>query len=60
MQVASAYRINEALERLRAAESARRLAIYDLVRLGFVRSHRFVADIGESLAAAFLRGTAGG
>lgn len=53
MQVASAYRVNDALERLRVAERERRRAIDDLVRLGFVRSHRFVADIGEALAAAF-------
>lgn len=42
-----------AMERLRAAERERRAAIEDLIRLGAVRSHVLVGDLGEMLAAAY-------
>lgn len=45
--------MTEAMERLCAAERARREAIDDLIRLGVVRSRRLVADIGEALAARY-------
>jgi hypothetical protein len=45
--------IEKAMERLNAAERARREAIDDLIRLGVVRSRRLVADLGEALAAQF-------
>ncbi len=41
------------MERLNAAERARREAIDDLIRLGVVRSRRLVADLGEELAARY-------
>lgn len=43
----------QALERLRAAERARRAAIEDLIRLGVIRSHVLVGDLGERLAARY-------
>jgi hypothetical protein len=45
--------IAEAMERLNAAEHARREAIADLIRLGVVRSKRLVADLGEAIASRF-------
>lgn len=41
------------MRRLRDAERARREAIDEFVALGFVRSRRLVADIGETLAARY-------
>ena len=41
------------MTRLRSAERERRKAIDDLVKLKFVRSRRFVADIGEALAGRY-------
>src|SRR4051812_22000821 len=45
--------IAQAMQRLNAAERARREAIEDLIRLGVVRSKRVVADLGEEIAARF-------
>ena len=45
--------VTAAIERLCAAERARREAIDGLIRLGAVRSRRLVADLGEALAAGF-------
>ena len=45
--------IAQAMQRLNAAERARRDAIEDLIRLGVVRSKRLVADLGEEIAARF-------
>lgn len=45
--------IAEAMERLNAAERARRDAIDDLIRLRAVRSRRLVADLGEEIASRF-------
>lgn len=41
------------MERLRTAERQRRSAIDDLIRLGAVRSHVLVGDLGEMLAARY-------
>ena len=41
------------MERLRAAERARRAAIEDLIALGAVRSHVLVGDLGEQIAARY-------
>jgi hypothetical protein len=45
--------VGKAMERLCAAERARREAIDDLVTLGVVRSRRLVSDLGEALAARY-------
>lgn len=45
--------IDDAMDRLRAAERERRAAIAELIRLGVVRSYVFVGDIGERLAARY-------
>jgi hypothetical protein len=37
----------QALQPLRVVERARRAAIEDLIRLGVVRSHVLVGDLGE-------------
>jgi hypothetical protein len=48
-----ARRVEQAMERLRAAERERHAAIEELVRLGVVRSRVLVGDPGEQLAAAY-------
>jgi hypothetical protein len=45
--------IAEAMQRLCAAERARRTALEDLIKLGVVRSARLVGDLGEALAARY-------
>jgi hypothetical protein len=45
--------VEGAMERLRAAERERRAAIEELIRLGYVRSHVLVGDLGERLAAEY-------
>lgn len=46
-------RVQQAMDRLRAAERARRAAIDELIALGAVRSHVLVGDLGEQIAARF-------
>jgi len=41
------------MRRLQAAERERRAAIEELIRLGAVRSHVLVGDLGERIAAAY-------
>ena len=41
------------MARLRAAERERRAAIEDLIRLGAIRSHVLVGDLGELIAARY-------
>lgn len=50
----SGEEVAAAMGRLREAERAKREAIDELVALGFVRSRRLVADIGEELAARYF------
>jgi hypothetical protein len=45
--------VEAAMARLRAAERARRCAIEELIRLGAIRSHVLVGDIGELIAARY-------
>lgn len=45
--------LRQAMDRLRAAERARRTAIEDLIALGAVRSHVLVGDLGEQMAARY-------
>lgn len=45
--------IASAMQRLNAAERARREAIEDLIQLGVIRSKRLVADLGEAIASRF-------
>jgi hypothetical protein len=46
-------RVDKALDRLRAAEAARREAVSELIQLGVIRSRGLVADYGEALAARY-------
>lgn len=48
-----ADRVHAAMDRLRAAERARRAAIEELIGLGAVRSHVLVGDLGEQIAARY-------
>jgi hypothetical protein len=41
------------MERLIAAERARREAIAELMKLGVIRSRSLVCDLGEAIAAAY-------
>ena len=41
------------MARLRAAERELRAAIEDLIRLGAIRSHVLVGDLGELIAARY-------
>ena len=45
--------VQRAMKRLQAAERERYEAIGDLVRLGVVRSHVLVGDLGEQMAANY-------
>lgn len=45
--------VQAAMRRLQAAERERRAAIEDLIRLGAVRSHVLVGDLGERIAATY-------
>jgi hypothetical protein len=45
--------VDAAMARLRAAERERRAAIEDLIRLGAIRSHVVVGDLGELIAARY-------
>jgi hypothetical protein len=50
---APAPELRAAMRRLQAAERARRAAIEELIRLGAVRSHVLVGDLGERIAAMY-------
>jgi hypothetical protein len=45
--------LDAAMARLRAAEREPRAAIEDLIRLGAIRSHVLVGDLGEVIAARY-------
>ena len=45
--------LDDAMVRLRAAERERRAAIDELIRLGAIRSHVLVGDLGELIAARY-------
>jgi hypothetical protein len=45
--------LDDAMARLRAAERERRAAIDELIRLGVIRSHTLVGDLGELIAARY-------
>src|SRR4051812_31292738 len=49
----SADEIERVMRRLRTAERERRAAIAQLIKLGAVRSHVFVGDLGEQIAAGY-------
>lgn len=44
-------RVERAMQRLRAGERERRAAVEELQKLGVVRSHVLVGDLGEAIAA---------